>query len=52
MGVETNLLIIVLNVPVGGEMSYFKPWCERRQKKEERQEQYLRTTGDPGAQHR
>lgn len=28
-GVETNLLIIVLNVPVGGEMSYFRPQRER-----------------------
>lgn len=32
-GVETNLLIIVLNVPVGGEMSYFRPQRERSRKK-------------------
>lgn len=50
--VETNLLIMVLNVPVGGEMSYFRPWCERKRKKEKRRKQYPRTTGDLGAQHR
>lgn len=37
-GVETNLLITVLNVPVGGEMSYFRPWCERSRKEEKRKE--------------
>lgn len=31
-GVETNLLIIVLNVPVGGKMSYFRPQCEGSRK--------------------
>lgn len=51
-GVDTNLLIIVLNVPAGGEMSYFRPWCERSQKKEGRGKQCHRTAGDPGAQHR
>lgn len=51
-GVETNLLIMLLNVPVGGEMSYFRPRRERSRKKEGRGKQYLRTAGHSGAQRR
>lgn len=51
--VETNLLIIVANVPLGGEMSYFRPWCERSRKTGGgRRKQYLGTAGAPGARLR
>lgn len=49
---ETNLLIVGLNVPVGGGMSYFSLHVAETETEEERRKQYLGTAGYSGAKHR